>query len=274
MFIMLMMAQLIPFKEALECMVGEYEVDGQCCPTCQAGYRVNETCTVMTGTTCVACDPGTYTEHQSGLKECLQCKVCDPEFGLVTRRECSSTSNTVCGCFPGHFCVIMKDDCELCEPHQVCTAGQYMKSRGTEMNNTICEKCRAGTFSPNGTLGQCLLWTNCTAQGLSEEEPGTDTKDALCSPYSNSQLTFIIIPLVAIIVIAVIILVVKLVRMEKSQAAYDIRRRGEASHTEKISNPLETDGSVINLPVQETRQQEESVPLRERIYKSQDSGEP
>lgn len=32
-----MMAQLIPFKEALECMVGEYEVDGKCCPTCQAG---------------------------------------------------------------------------------------------------------------------------------------------------------------------------------------------------------------------------------------------
>ncbi|XP_027731574.1 tumor necrosis factor receptor superfamily member 14-like isoform X2 [Vombatus ursinus] len=150
----------MPFKEAQECMVGEYKVDGQCCPTCHPGYRVQETCSIITGTTCVPCDPGTYTAHQSGLKECLQCKVCDPAFGLVTRRACSPTSDTVCGCSSGYFCSNMKDDdCEMCVAHRVCTPGQYMKSRGTERNNTICEECQAGTFSPNGTLGQCLPWT-------------------------------------------------------------------------------------------------------------------
>ncbi|XP_068934885.1 tumor necrosis factor receptor superfamily member 14-like isoform X2 [Petaurus breviceps papuanus] len=82
------------------------------------------------------------------------------EFGLMTRRECSSTSNTVCRCSPGYFCADIKGDtCELCQPHQVCAPGQYMKSRGTERSNTICEKCQAGTFSPSGTLGQCLPWT-------------------------------------------------------------------------------------------------------------------
>ncbi|KAM9039136.1 uncharacterized protein ACOB8E_020605 isoform 2-T2 [Sarcophilus harrisii] len=113
------------------------------------------------GTFCIPCDPGTYITHKHVLKKCLPCKVCDTEFGLVTRRECSSTSNTMCGCSPGYFCIDMKDDdCELCAPHQVCNPGQYVKSKGTERKNTICENCQAGTFSMNGTLNFCLPWTN------------------------------------------------------------------------------------------------------------------
>ncbi|XP_072464703.1 tumor necrosis factor receptor superfamily member 14-like isoform X2 [Notamacropus eugenii] len=274
MFSIFITTQFIPFKEALECLVGEYEVDGECCPTCHPGYRVNETCSIMTGTMCVPCDPGTYTAHQSGLKECLQCKVCDPELGLVTKRECSSTSNTVCGCHPDYFCIIMKDDCEQCEPHQVCAPGQYVKSRGTERSNTICEKCQAGTYSPNGTLAQCLPWTNCTAQGSSEEKPGTDTTDALCSPQSKPVLIFIIIPFIIIIVIAIIILGVWFVRRKMNQKrAYSIERRNEASNHRNNRDALEADGGDISSPVQETRQQEESAPLREEMSKSQDNPE-
>ncbi|XP_074153744.1 tumor necrosis factor receptor superfamily member 5-like [Sminthopsis crassicaudata] len=106
----------------------------------------------------------------------------------MIRRECSSTSNTVCGCSPGYFCTDMKDDdCELCVPHRVCSPGQYVKSRGTERNNTICEECQAGTFSTNGTLDRCLPWTNCTAQGLDEARPGTAISDARCSQDSHYQ---------------------------------------------------------------------------------------
>ncbi|XP_036602401.1 tumor necrosis factor receptor superfamily member 14-like [Trichosurus vulpecula] len=235
-FSMFTMAQLIPFKKALECMVAEYEVDGQCCPTCRAGYRVNETCTIMTGTTCVACDPGTYTAHQSGLKECLQCKVCDSESGLVTRRECSSTSNTVCGCSPGYFCTGMKNDCEMCVRHQVCIPGQYVKSRGTERSNTICEACQAGTFSPNGTLDQCLPWTNCTAQGLSEEMPGTDTTDALCS--SESTLPFMGSVIAFTIIIILIFGMVFVKGNNNQKRGDDTRGRAEASHPEKTLKML------------------------------------
>ncbi|XP_078001878.1 tumor necrosis factor receptor superfamily member 14-like isoform X2 [Phascolarctos cinereus] len=229
--------QLMPFKEALECMMGEYKVNGQCCPTCHPGYRVHETCSLMTGTTCVPCDPGTYTAHRSGLKDCLQCKVCDPAFGLVTRRECSPISNTVCGCSPGYFCTNMKDDdCEMCVAHRVCTPGQYVKSRGTERNNTICEECQAGTFSPNGTLDQCLPWTNCTTQGSFEEKPGTNTTDALCSPKSNLQLTLIgilfIIIIAVIAFIAFIILVVTLVRKTTE------KQEGGRTHQNESSSKL------------------------------------
>ncbi|XP_074162601.1 tumor necrosis factor receptor superfamily member 4-like isoform X2 [Sminthopsis crassicaudata] len=116
------------------------------------------------------------------------CRPCHAELGLVIRRECSSTSNTVCGCSPGYFCTDMKgDDCELCVPHRVCSPGQYVKARGTERNNTICEECQAGTFSTNGTLDRCLPWTNCTAQGLYEARPGTAITDAQCSQDSHHQ---------------------------------------------------------------------------------------
>ncbi|XP_020831405.1 tumor necrosis factor receptor superfamily member 5-like isoform X2 [Phascolarctos cinereus] len=227
--------QLMPFKEALECMVGEYKVDGQCCPTCH------------------------------------------PAFGLVTRRECSPISNTVCGCSPGYFCTNMKDDdCEMCVAHRVCTPGQYVKSRGTERNNTICEKCQAGTFSPNGTLGQCLPWTNCTAQGLFEEKPGTDTMDTLCSMQGNPPLGFIGTPIIIIIIIIIVTFVITVIsiimifvrRKKNRERAYDIKGRAEASDPEKICDLLEADGSIINLPVQETQQQEESDVVSRIMSKS------
>nr|XP_020827471.1 tumor necrosis factor receptor superfamily member 14-like [Phascolarctos cinereus] len=149
--------QLMSFKEAVQCGMGQYNVDGVCCYPCHAGYKVNGTCSIMTGTTCVPCDPGTYTAHQNGLKKCFQCKGCDSESGFRTKWERSSTLNTLCGCSPGYFCTNIKDDdCERCMAHRVCTPGQYIKSTGTERNNNICEECQAGAFSPNGTLTQCL----------------------------------------------------------------------------------------------------------------------
>ncbi|XP_068935529.1 tumor necrosis factor receptor superfamily member 14-like isoform X1 [Petaurus breviceps papuanus] len=220
--------QLILFKEVVLCMMGQYDVDGECCYPCHAGYRINGTCSIMTGTTCVPCDPGTYTVHQSGLKECLQCNFCDSEFGFMTRRECSSISNTVCGCSPGHYCNEMKDDdCKLCLPHRVCAPGQYVKSQGTEGSNTICEDCQKGMFSPNGSLGHCLLWTNCTAQGLFEEKPGTDTRDALCSTHSNLQLRLIVmLSTVVIILIFISFICVVFVRRKKNlQRANDMEER-------------------------------------------------
>ncbi|XP_051844715.1 tumor necrosis factor receptor superfamily member 14-like isoform X4 [Antechinus flavipes] len=154
----------------------------------KGGYKVSGTCNTMEGTFCISCGPGTFTTCKHVLKKCLLCKVCDSELSLVTRRECSSTSNTVCGCSPRYFCTDMKDDdCELCAPHRVCSPGQYVKAKGTERNNTICEKCQAGTFSTNGSLDQCLPWTNCTAQGLYEERPGTAITDAQCSADSQQK---------------------------------------------------------------------------------------
>uniref|UniRef100_A0A7N4P806 TNFR-Cys domain-containing protein n=2 Tax=Sarcophilus harrisii TaxID=9305 RepID=A0A7N4P806_SARHA len=183
------------------------------------------------GTFCIPCDPGTYITHKHVLKKCLPCKVCDTEFGLVTRRECSSTSNTMCGCSPGYFCIDMKDDdCELCAPHQVCNPGQYVKSKGTERKNTICENCQAGTFSMNGTLNFCLPWTNCTAQGLYKERPGTAITDARCSQDSHYQnIYFFSNPVIISISIFFIIMTIILILRCRKKNTQD---RGKQKHKE------------------------------------------
>ncbi|XP_074076342.1 uncharacterized protein LOC141510256 [Macrotis lagotis] len=205
-FKMLIIIQVLYNIDAQNCMTGQYKVDGHCCYPCDSGYRIYGSCSVMNGTRCLPCKPGTYTEHPSALKECLPCKVCDLESGFMTRWECTSTSNTVCTCSPGYFCTLMKgDDCEMCEA--LCSPGQYVKSQGTDKNNAICEKCQTGTFSTNGTLDHCLPWTkcvliflpSCTAQGLVEVKPGTVTADTVCSSDSGSQT-------VAIILISVLLL--------------------------------------------------------------------
>lgn len=178
----------------LSCKEEEYPVGNECCPKCNPGYHVKEACGELTGTLCVPCTPGTYTAHLNGLSECLQCRVCDPAMGLVTRRKCSNTENTVCSCDQGHFCVKEEgDDCAECRPHRVCRPGQRVQRRGNEGQDTECADCPPGTFSANGSLESCQPWTRCSNTLLrSEAHPGTSTTDAVCSHWPLGVLLAVI----------------------------------------------------------------------------------
>ncbi|XP_013008362.1 tumor necrosis factor receptor superfamily member 14 isoform X1 [Cavia porcellus] len=146
-----------------------------------AGFHVRRVCSELTGTECSPCPAGTYTAHPNGLRQCLHCQACEPGMGLVTRRKCSSTQDTVCDCIQGHFCKAQEGDhCVLCEPHSTCLAGQRVKERGTSSQDTLCADCPPGTFSPNGTLDQCLPWTRCS-WFQREVEPSTSSEDVTCS---------------------------------------------------------------------------------------------
>lgn len=164
------------------CKEEEYPVGAECCPKCSPGYHVKQACGEFTGTLCAPCTPGTYTAHLNGLSECLQCRVCDPAMGLVTRQKCSSTKNTVCSCYQGHFCTMEDgDDCAACRPHSVCRPGQRVQERGTERQDTKCADCPPGTFSLNGSLAECQPWTKCGSLLQVETNPGTSSTDATCS---------------------------------------------------------------------------------------------
>lgn len=164
------------------CKEEEYPVKGICCPKCSPGYRVKHDCKMYGGTVCTPCDPETYTAHLNGLRECLMCQKCDSAMGLVTRRHCSTTENTVCGCEQGHFCSIKDgDNCAKCQLHKVCNPGQRIQQRGTEWQDTICMDCSPGTFSPNGSLEECHPWTNCSGTFQYKSKPGTKSTDATCS---------------------------------------------------------------------------------------------
>lgn len=166
------------------CKEEEYPVGDECCPKCLPGYHVKQACGEFTGTLCAPCTPGTYTAHLNGLTECLQCRVCDPAMGLVTRRKCSSTENAVCSCDQGHFCTTEDgDDCASCRPHSVCRPGQRVQERGTERQDTKCADCPPGTFSLNGSLAECQPWTKCSGLLQVETNPGTSSTDATCSSW-------------------------------------------------------------------------------------------
>ncbi|KAM7099514.1 tumor necrosis factor receptor superfamily member 14-like isoform 1-T1 [Molossus nigricans] len=164
------------------CPEEEFPVGAKCCPKCSPGHRVKEACGETTGTVCAPCSRGTYTANPNGLDDCLPCHLCDPDKGLVTRRKCSSTGNTVCGCDRGHFCVLVDGDhCAECRPHRDCRPGQRVQVTGTERQDTLCEDCPPGTFSAGGTQAVCEPWSKYTGLLVKEAKPGTNSTDVTCS---------------------------------------------------------------------------------------------
>ncbi|XP_074074775.1 tumor necrosis factor receptor superfamily member 5-like isoform X2 [Macrotis lagotis] len=99
------------------------------------------------------------------------------------------------------------------------------------------KSAQVGTFSPNGTLGKCLPWTNCTAQGLAEEKPGTDTSDAICSTKSGLQstntLNFIPIMVIMIIISFLLLWMAFTTRQRNQEGDEETEEdRGKGSHLE------------------------------------------
>lgn len=99
---------------------------------------------------------------------------------------CSYTKNTVCSCMTGYYCRDpATEDCDVCERHSLCVAGEKVKAPGTERTNTVCEKCPTGTFSNQNMSNSCVAWTSCGDLGMTEKEPGTHLKDAECQPFRS-----------------------------------------------------------------------------------------
>uniref|UniRef100_A0A8C6L8S9 TNFR-Cys domain-containing protein n=1 Tax=Nothobranchius furzeri TaxID=105023 RepID=A0A8C6L8S9_NOTFU len=72
-------------------------------------------------------------------------------LGLLTRQRCSATSDSVCGVLDGFFCRTRSETgCSLAEKHSACQHGQRIKQPGTSRNDTVCEDCPGGSFSPDG----------------------------------------------------------------------------------------------------------------------------
>ncbi|XP_048639741.1 tumor necrosis factor receptor superfamily member 14 isoform X2 [Marmota marmota marmota] len=172
-------------------------------PQVHPGYHVKQACSELTGTVCIPCPPpDDHTAHPNGLSRCLPCRVCDPALGLDTRQKCSSMQDTVCGGRHGYFCEA--EDREhgiMCLPHTICHPGQRVQRRGTDSQDTVCANCPLGTFSPNGTLDQCLPWT--TGLFAMEAEPGTSSRDVSCSLSRGFYVFVSVLPLSVVIVLMV-----------------------------------------------------------------------
>lgn len=146
-----------------------------CHPTVSAGTYMSEPCTSPeTIGKCLPCSAGTFRMHSNTLRECQACYECDQQGELVPHhtvlcyaaqchaahcllsaafqsvlRNCSATSNVVCGCEPGHFRVCIgglpcssEFSCQKCQP---CTGRLIQRP---------CECCQL----PHMTCQLCHLW--------------------------------------------------------------------------------------------------------------------
>ncbi|XP_070259150.1 tumor necrosis factor receptor superfamily member 14-like [Myotis yumanensis] len=199
------------------CKEEEFPMGAMCCPKCRPGYRVQEACGELWSIVCVPCTRGTYTAHLNALHECLPCRVCDPGLGQVTRWNCTTRTNTVCGCGHGHFCERQDGDaCVQCRPHSVCRPGQRVWETGTEWQDTLCEDCKSGTFSAGGTQAACTPWTRCSGPLAWEATPGTSSSDVTCSPWGP---VIIVVSVILVIVVISVPLVLMSIRDRTSRGS-------------------------------------------------------
>ncbi|XP_073722926.1 tumor necrosis factor receptor superfamily member 14-like isoform X1 [Misgurnus anguillicaudatus] len=197
------------------CYNGEYEINGQCCPMCDAGNRVLLHCDKSRRTTCISCIKDTYTDSSNGLSKCLQCFVCDLSNGLRVKKACTVTSDTVCEPLPGHYCIDVKGkSCLQARKHKTCSPGQYINQTGTEFQNTECADCPAGSYS-DGTL--CKLHTNCESLGKIAIKPGTEKDDVECSDNGPSYILPLILTLCGVTVLCVLAVITVFIVKKKKQ---------------------------------------------------------
>uniref|UniRef100_A0A8C6J3K7 Tumor necrosis factor receptor superfamily member 6 n=3 Tax=Melopsittacus undulatus TaxID=13146 RepID=A0A8C6J3K7_MELUD len=107
-------------KREINCNWDEYIVGVQCCKKCERGFVKNVSCPTDTSKHCVPCENGKeYIDHVNDLAKCLRCASCDSIFGLEVEKNCTQAENTKCTCAKNHFCSSEPcrhcDPCTICE---------------------------------------------------------------------------------------------------------------------------------------------------------------
>ncbi|XP_028264808.1 tumor necrosis factor receptor superfamily member 14-like [Parambassis ranga] len=193
-------------QHSLTCHPAEYQIGlHKCCPMCPPGTCVKIHCTVFRTTSCLPCIEGSYMDNPTGRRECFSCTNCDAGSGLKVKSSCTLTSDAVCEPMEGFYCTDFKGDkCEAAQRHTSCKPGQYIREKGSSRSDTLCEDCRAGFFSADGT--DCTAWTACTKDEVKTRE-GTSSSDVVCARATRRH--FVLMPPSLLMLCAVVWLVTR-----------------------------------------------------------------
>ncbi|XP_078281860.1 tumor necrosis factor receptor superfamily member 5-like isoform X2 [Rhinoraja longicauda] len=153
-FILFLLCQL---SQVTACDKEKYEYNGVCCSLCRPGTVVAKHCTVNTGTVCTPCANGRFISQPNGIQRCFSCMKCYADLGIQIKRQCTKTRNSVCGPLDGYYCI---ENCRMAHKHTSCPPGSGAKVKGTELKDSICEKCQKGMFSSSSSpTEECKNWT-------------------------------------------------------------------------------------------------------------------
>ncbi|KAI8517414.1 hypothetical protein Bbelb_059950 [Branchiostoma belcheri] len=154
------------------------------CDKCRPGEFMVRECTETTPTQCRACGDNEYTEHYNVVKECLRCTDCTKLHERVLL-ECTPVTDRQCTCEDGFFL-----SGAFCFTHRKCPKGYGVKRKGTPLRNTICQRCKSGTFSNvESSLAPCRNHTDCGMMGLCITLRGNRRRDNVCGNCTSSNKT-------------------------------------------------------------------------------------
>ncbi|XP_053305974.1 tumor necrosis factor receptor superfamily member 1A [Spea bombifrons] len=110
---------------------------GHCCKKCLSGFRRITHCPEQgIITKCAPCPNGQFIDLPNYSRGCLMCTQCIPSLGQIILSNCTRERDTVCGCPPGQFKIIVGSSfrCENCSQ---CGNGDVLIPC-KESNDTVC----------------------------------------------------------------------------------------------------------------------------------------
>ncbi|XP_009073297.1 PREDICTED: tumor necrosis factor receptor superfamily member 6-like, partial [Acanthisitta chloris] len=117
-------------RRETNCHMDEYNLGGQCCKKCRSGFVKSIDCPTDISKHCVPCVSGKeYISHLNDAEKCLRCTSCDTELGFEVVKNCTPEENTKCACAKNKYCSPESCDhciqCTVCESgitEKQCTA--------------------------------------------------------------------------------------------------------------------------------------------------------
>ncbi|XP_026188508.1 tumor necrosis factor receptor superfamily member 9a [Mastacembelus armatus] len=150
------------------CMKWVPSGDDVCCEACHPGNRLVKKCGPNPKELCKPCERKTFTVIPAAIS-CTPCRQCIG--ALVTVKNCTATSNTICSCKEGLICG--DDSCSFCT--EKCDKGQ----EPTE--DRSCRPCPDGMFSDQ-IQQKCKPWsTKCPNEGEYIVDKGNRFTDIKCN---------------------------------------------------------------------------------------------